>query len=73
MVIVSHLVIEPIPDRLMPYLQYVLGYGPAGVNLFFVLSGFLVSGLLFNEYKQKGKISARRFYVRRAWKIYPAF
>jgi peptidoglycan/LPS O-acetylase OafA/YrhL len=73
MVIVSHLVIEPIPDRLMPYLQYVLGYGPAGVNLFFVLSGFLVSGLLFNEYKQKGQISARRFYVRRAWKIYPAF
>jgi peptidoglycan/LPS O-acetylase OafA/YrhL len=73
MVIVSHLVLEPIPDRLMPYLQYVLGYGPAGVNLFFVLSGFLVSGLLFNEYKRKGQISARRFYVRRAWKIYPAF
>jgi peptidoglycan/LPS O-acetylase OafA/YrhL len=73
MVIVSHLVMEPIPDHLMPYLQYVLGYGPAGVNLFFVLSGFLVSGLLFNEYKQKGQISARRFYVRRAWKIYPAF
>jgi peptidoglycan/LPS O-acetylase OafA/YrhL len=73
MVIVSHLVMEPAPDHLMPYLRHVAGYGPAGVNLFFVLSGFLVSGLLFHEYKQKGQISARRFYVRRAWKIYPAF
>src|SRR4051812_14302006 len=73
MVIVSHLVMEPIPASWMPYLQYVVGYGTAGVNLFFVLSGFLVSGLLFNEFKQRGDISIKRFYARRAWKIYPAF
>lgn len=41
--------------------------GWAGVDLFFVLSGFLVSGLLFDRPEWK------RFLVRRAWKIYPAF
>jgi peptidoglycan/LPS O-acetylase OafA/YrhL len=43
------------------------------VDLFFVLSGFLVSGLLFQEHKRLGTLSARRFLVRRGLKIYPAF
>jgi peptidoglycan/LPS O-acetylase OafA/YrhL len=47
--------------------------GRLGVDLFFVLSGFLVSGLLFNEYKKYGDLNIRRFYVRRGWKIYPSF
>ncbi|HLY99234.1 MAG TPA: acyltransferase [Candidatus Angelobacter sp.] len=47
--------------------------GWAGVDLFFVLSGFLISGLLFSEYKQHGSISFRRFFIRRGFKIYPAF
>jgi peptidoglycan/LPS O-acetylase OafA/YrhL len=72
MVIASHLTMDPIPAARMSYLSYVVVYGAAGVNLFFVLSGFLVSGLLFNEYKQRGELSIKRFYVRRAWKIYPA-
>jgi peptidoglycan/LPS O-acetylase OafA/YrhL len=47
--------------------------GWVGVDLFFVLSGFLVSGLLFSEYLRHGRISPGRFYVRRGFKIYPAF
>jgi len=47
--------------------------GWIGVDLFFVLSGFLVSGLLFGEYKSRGQFSIGRFYVRRGWKIYPPF
>ena len=47
--------------------------GWAGVDLFFVLSGFLIGGLLFNEYKKRGAIDVKRFLVRRAFKIYPAF
>lgn len=47
--------------------------GGLGVDLFFVLSGFLVSGLLFKEYKASEGIDVKRFYVRRAFKIYPAF
>src|SRR5436189_6436623 len=44
-----------------------------GVDLFFVLSGFLVSGLLFREYLERGSVQIGRFLVRRAFKIYPAF
>ena len=47
--------------------------GWTGVDLFFVLSGFLVSGLLFNEYRKRGDINLVRFLVRRGFKIYPAF
>jgi peptidoglycan/LPS O-acetylase OafA/YrhL len=47
--------------------------GWIGVDLFFVLSGFLISGLLYSEYKQRQDISFRRFFVRRGLKIYPAF
>lgn len=47
--------------------------GWVGVDLFFVLSGFLVSGLLFSEYRKHGQLSMSRFLVRRGLKIYPAF
>src|ERR1700676_447782 len=47
--------------------------GWVGVDLFFVLSGFLISGLLFSEYKTRNSISSKRFFIRRGLKIYPAF
>jgi peptidoglycan/LPS O-acetylase OafA/YrhL len=47
--------------------------GWAGVDLFFVLSGFLISSLLFAEYKKTQEISLNRFFIRRGFKIYPAF
>jgi peptidoglycan/LPS O-acetylase OafA/YrhL len=47
--------------------------GWTGVDLFFVLSGFLISGLLFVEYKKKHAIDLKRFFLRRGLKIYPAF
>lgn len=47
--------------------------GWCGVDLFFVLSGFLVSGLLFREYRQLGQLHVARFLVRRGLKIYPSF
>ncbi|MDH4461746.1 MAG: acyltransferase [Flectobacillus sp.] len=50
---------------------YKIGW--IGVDLFFVLSGFLVSGLLFNEHKKTGNINFLRFFVRRGLKIYPLF
>jgi hypothetical protein len=39
--------------------------GWIGVDLFFVLSGFLISGLLFREWRSLGAIDIPRFYVRR--------
>jgi peptidoglycan/LPS O-acetylase OafA/YrhL len=47
--------------------------GWTGVDLFFVLSGFLVSGLLFREFIRYGELKIGRFLVRRGLKIYPAF
>ena len=47
--------------------------GWVGVDLFFVLSGFLVSGLLFREFTRSQSIQAGRFLLRRGLKIYPAF
>ncbi|CAN5333692.1 acyltransferase [soil metagenome] len=47
--------------------------GWVGVDLFFVLSGFLVSGLLFREYQKEGSLDIKRFLIRRGFKIYPAF
>lgn len=44
-----------------------------GVDLFFVLSGFLVSGLLFKEYQKYQDIQATNFLIRRGFKIYPLF
>jgi peptidoglycan/LPS O-acetylase OafA/YrhL len=43
----------------------------SGVDLFFVLSGFLISGLLFSEYQRSGRIGFGRFAARRAMKLYP--
>src|SRR5262249_44717454 len=47
--------------------------GWTGVDLFFVLSGFLVAGLLFREVQEHGRIDIKRFLIRRGLKIYPGF
>lgn len=47
--------------------------GWTGVDLFFVLSGFLVSGLIFSEVSRTGTVDVGRFLIRRGFKIYPAF
>jgi peptidoglycan/LPS O-acetylase OafA/YrhL len=54
----------------LPFTLWTQG-GWVGVDLFFVLSGFLVSGLLFTEYAARQRLGIARFYIRRGWKIYP--
>jgi peptidoglycan/LPS O-acetylase OafA/YrhL len=49
------------------------GFGATGVDMFFVLSGFLVGGLLLDEYRTGGEVRAKRFLIRRAMKIFPAY
>lgn len=47
--------------------------GSYGVDLFFVLSAYLITELLLRERRLRGKIDARAFYVRRALRIWPLF
>lgn len=53
--------------------QFTKNMGWIGVDLFFVLSGFLVSGLLFKEYLKYGNIKPGLFLIRRGFKIYPIY
>jgi len=54
--------------RLTPLGQF----GNFGVRIFFVISGFLITTLLFREYERTGSISLTNFYLRRMLRIVPA-
>ena len=47
-------------------------YGCIGVDIFFVLSGFLITSLLIAEWNQSKDISLKSFYWRRALRLLPA-
>lgn len=52
---------------------YLVQAGKMGVNLFFVLSGFLISYLLFTERKETKTVNLKKFYIRRALRIWPLY
>jgi peptidoglycan/LPS O-acetylase OafA/YrhL len=54
-------------------LNRIEGFGWAGVDIFFVLSGFLVGGLLMKEWQRTGGVDSVRFLQRRAFKIWPGY
>ena len=51
----------------------LLGRGPLGVDLFFAISGFLITTLLLRERRTYGVVAVGRFYTRRALRIFPAY
>ena len=53
--------------------SYLLRNGRLGVELFFAISGFLITTLLLRERRDTGRISLRRFYARRALRIFPLY
>jgi peptidoglycan/LPS O-acetylase OafA/YrhL len=48
-------------------------HGYLGVDIFFVLSGFLITGLLLREERLTGKVDLAGFYIRRAFRILPLY
>ena len=47
-------------------------YANLGVDCFFVISGYLITTILLKEHRLTSTISLREFYVRRAYRIFPA-
>lgn len=51
----------------------IIGSGAFGVDIFFAISGFLITTLLLRERDKLGKISLREFYLRRTLRIWPLY
>jgi peptidoglycan/LPS O-acetylase OafA/YrhL len=68
LVLFTHLGAQPGPHW---FWQTTQG-GLVGVDVFFVLSGFLITSLLVSEWDRAGSISLPRFYMRRALRLLPA-
>lgn len=47
--------------------------GDKGVDVFFVMSGFLISGILLRQYSKEGRINLKNFYIRRYLRLTPAY
>jgi peptidoglycan/LPS O-acetylase OafA/YrhL len=55
-----------------PFLKW-LDKGDLGVDLFFVISGFLIGSIIFKEIKSTGTFIFRQFYFRRYMRIMPVY
>jgi peptidoglycan/LPS O-acetylase OafA/YrhL len=60
------------PVRLLPADRRLLPGGWLGVDVFFVLSGYLITSLLLTEWRETGRIDRLAFYGRRVRRLLPA-
>ncbi|MEP6735382.1 MAG: acyltransferase [Chryseolinea sp.] len=73
LVITGHILLTtPLSDALA-FLPANFNLSGLGVNIFFVISGFLITYLLLAERQKTGQINFLAFYQRRALRIFPAF
>lgn len=69
LVMLVHLPLNATPNILVS----VREYSWLGVDIFFVLSGYLIGTQLFKEITRASAVDFRSFYLRRAFRIFPAF
>lgn len=71
-VVIAHSTQEGISDFGLPWLFNIplAGYS---VTLFFVISGFLITYLLVNEFDRTDTVNVGKFYVRRILRIWPIY
>lgn len=74
MVVIGHCssTVPGLSPTALTLLRFV-GNGQLGVSVFFVISGFLITTLLVREQLATRQINLRNFYIRRAFRIFPAF
>ncbi len=54
-------------------LHNILHNGSASIDMFFVLSGFLIAGPLLKELRRSGTINLKAFYIKRSLRIFPPY
>ena len=59
--------------KVNPYMYFADKLASFGVDFFFVLSGFLISFLLFEELERTGTINIKKFYIRRILRLWPLY
>jgi peptidoglycan/LPS O-acetylase OafA/YrhL len=69
-VVVGHLVLQHVTGTPARYAEL---YATLGVRIFFVISGFLITGLLLQEHDRSQRIDLPRFYLRRTLRIFPPY
>ncbi|SMH26133.1 acyltransferase family protein [Mesorhizobium australicum] len=69
LVMLVHLPVEATPTLLVDVRKYAW----LGVDIFFVLSGFLIGTQLFKELSRTNGVDLKSFYLRRVFRIFPAF
>lgn len=52
---------------------FIFRSGDIGVQLFFVLSGFLITYLILSEIESTGRLNLKAFYIRRTLRVWPLF
>jgi peptidoglycan/LPS O-acetylase OafA/YrhL len=62
-----------VPRALVPWICGIAGAGAFGVDLFFALSAYLITGLLLREKEVRGHIDVKAFYARRILRIWPLY
>jgi len=78
LVLVSHVELYKARDKLPSLFDSSLNYfvkssGKNGVYIFFCLSGFLITSLLYKEYEHAGTVSIKNFLIRRLLRIWPLY
>jgi peptidoglycan/LPS O-acetylase OafA/YrhL len=74
-VILQHSFGDPViaADVGHPLHSFVVDIGTTGVDVFFALSGFLITKLLLDEKSERGRVDLLAFYVRRTLRIWPVY
>lgn len=74
MVLFPHVESVPGFEITRPSFVFILNQaGWIGVDLFFVISGYLIGGLIFREIKRLGSLRIKRFFLRRVFRIFPVY
>ena len=63
----------PNVDRSMGLIRNFLDNGSQSIDMFFVLSGFLISGPLMRQLARKGTLDLKNFYIKRSLRIFPPY